>query len=83
MLDVGSVVGVAVTQCYSPLYCAKCEFTNSIPSLSWDLSLGEFAEMLHSYVLFMTKYAFLTLPLSECGIVIAFSLSAVVSLLGH
>lgn len=63
-----------MTQCYSPLYCAKCEFTNSIPSLSWDLSLGEIAEMLHSYVLFMTKYAFLTLPLSESGIVIAFFL---------
>lgn len=30
--------------------------------------------MLHSYVLFMTKYAVLTLPLSECGFVIAFFL---------
>ena len=67
----------------SPLYCAKHEFTNSIPSLSWDCSLGEFAEMLHSYVLFMTKYAFLTSPLSESGIVIASSLSAVLSLLGR
>lgn len=57
----------------SPLYCAKREFTNSIPSVSWDRSLGEFAEMLHSYVLFMTKYAVLTLLLSECGFVIAFS----------
>lgn len=60
-------------QCYSPLYCAKREFTNSIPSLSRDLSLGDFSEMLHSYVLFMTKYAFLTLPLSESGILIALS----------
>lgn len=42
------------------------------PSLSGDLSLGDLAEMLHSYVLFMTKYAFLTLPLSESGILIAF-----------
>lgn len=28
--------------------------------------------MLHSYVLFMTKYAFLTLPLSESGILIVY-----------
>ena len=68
----GNVVWVAVTHCYSLLYCAKYEFTNSFPSLSWDLRLGEFAEMLHSYVLFMTKYAFLIPPLSESQILIAF-----------
>lgn len=57
----------------APLYCAKHRFTNSIPPLPWDRSLGECAEMLHSYVLFMTKYAVLTPPLSDWGTAIASS----------
>lgn len=62
-----------MTRCdtVAPLYCAKHRFTNSIPPLPWDGSLGEFAEMVHSYVLFMTKYAVLTPPLSDWGAAIA------------
>lgn len=62
-----------MTRCdtVAPLYCAKLRFTNSIPPLPWDCSLGEFAEMVHSYVLFMTKYAVLTPPLSDWGTAIA------------